>query len=135
MFPIDIKSSKPLYEQIIDYIKEQALKGNLKPQDKLPSVRQLASTLGINPNTVSKAYAELERQKVIETIRGRGTFICEQTQTNVDEKRLEAIRKELKALCISLSYMGIEKEQVKKEIDAIYERLSVEEGGIQGDRD
>lgn len=130
MFPIDIKSSKPLYEQIIDYIKEQTLKGNLKPQDKLPSVRQLASTLGINPNTVSKAYLELERQKIIETIRGKGTFICQTTKVHVDEEKLHMLKQQLKTLCISMSYMGIDKEQVKEEIEYIYEQLMVEKGGI-----
>lgn len=75
MFIIDGRSAKPIYEQIVDQVKEQLLKGILKSGDQLPSVRQLAGMLTINPNTVSKAYQELERQKVIETIRGRGD-IC-----------------------------------------------------------
>lgn len=71
MFPIDARDSRPIYEQIIDQIKEQVMKGILKPGDQLPSVRQLASMLTVNANTVMKAYTELERQEVIETIRGR----------------------------------------------------------------
>lgn len=135
MFPIDIKSNKPLYEQIIDYVKEQTLRGNLRSQDKLPSVRQLASTLGINPNTVSKAYLELERQQIIETIRGRGTFICEVKIQDRDEEKMKMMREKLKTLCVELQYMGVDKETLHKEIEVIFEQLKIERGGIEDDRD
>ncbi|MBU3805016.1 MAG: GntR family transcriptional regulator, partial [Candidatus Cellulosilyticum pullistercoris] len=72
MFPIDPRDTRPIYEQIIDNIKEQVIKGVLKPGDQLPSVRQLAAMLTVNANTVMKAYSELEREEVIETIRGKG---------------------------------------------------------------
>ena len=63
---IDARSSTPIYEQIVIGIKELILKNILSPGDKLPSVREMASTLTTNPNTVSKAYAELERMRIIE---------------------------------------------------------------------
>ena len=56
-------------------LKENIFKGILKPGDKLPSVREMASIITTNPNTVSKAYSELEREKIIETIRGKGTYV------------------------------------------------------------
>jgi GntR family transcriptional regulator len=126
MFPLDMRSNKPIYEQIIDNIKEQTVKGILKPQDKLPSVRQLAGMLTVNPNTVSKAYGELERQKVIETIRGRGTFVCELTEIQVDEEKLDRTRTKLKDLCIEMSYLGLNKEGILKEVDKIFEGLQKE---------
>lgn len=64
MINIDSRSSKPIYEQIIDGIKENVIRGILEPGDKLPSVRELAVMITTNPNTVSKAYKELEREKL-----------------------------------------------------------------------
>ncbi len=69
MIQIDPRSSTPIYEQIIQQLKELCLKGIMKPGDKLPSVRELATIIIANPNTVSKAYKELERDGVIETLR------------------------------------------------------------------
>ena len=126
MFPLDMRSNKPIYEQIIDNIKEQTVKGILKPQDKLPSVRQLAAMLTVNPNTVSKAYAELERQKVIETIRGRGTFVCALGELQVDGEKLEQSKKKLKDVCIEMSYLGLDKEEILKEVETIFKGLQKE---------
>ncbi|MDF2614681.1 MAG: transcriptional regulator, GntR family [Clostridia bacterium] len=127
MFPIDVRDIRPIYEQIIDNIKEQVIKGILKPGDQVPSVRQLASMLTVNANTVTKAYQQLERQKIIETIRGRGTFIAHVTTKQVNEDELEDIRKTLKSSCMQLYYMGFSKEDVVKEISKIYEELIREE--------
>ena len=75
MILIDYKSRKPIYEQIIDNIKSLVVSGVLKRDEQLPSVRQLAQQLAINPNTIQKAYAELERQGVIYSLKGRGSFV------------------------------------------------------------
>ena len=69
MFNIDARSSTPIYEQIMGQIKEAIMRGLLEPGEKLPSVREMSTLLTVNPNTVSKAYQELEREKAIETIR------------------------------------------------------------------
>lgn len=127
MFPIDVRDIRPIYEQIIDNIKEQVIKGILKPGDQVPSVRQLASMLTVNANTVTKAYQHLERQKIIETIRGRGTFIAHITTKSINKDELEDIRKTLKSSCMQLHYMGFSKDDVIKEISKIYEGLIREE--------
>lgn len=75
MFQIDLNSVFPLYEQLKQQIIEFQLLGLLKADDALPSVRSLAKQLGINPNTVSKAYSELEQQNVIYTIVGKGCYV------------------------------------------------------------
>ena len=75
MILIDYKSRKPIYEQIIDNVKELIVSGVLERDEQLPSVRQLAQELAINPNTIQKAYAELERQGVIYSLKGRGSFV------------------------------------------------------------
>lgn len=126
MFIIDPRSTDPIYQQIIDQTKEQILKGILKKGDQLPPVRQLAGMLSINPNTVSRAYQDLERQKIIETIRGKGTFICTLPQKKVDEERMEELYKALKNICVELHYMGLEETEVVDQVDQIFKDLKGE---------
>ena len=75
MFEIDLKSRQPLYEQIVDNIKQQIIKGVLQANEQLPSVRSLAAELTINPNTIQKAYRELERLGYVSSLPGRGSFV------------------------------------------------------------
>ena len=76
MFDIDLMSRTPIYEQLYGRVIELILKGVLNEQDKLPSVRALATELGVNPNTVAKAYALLERDGIIHSLAGRGSFVA-----------------------------------------------------------
>ena len=71
MVQIDYRSEKPIYEQIMEQIKLYIIKGQLSPGDSIPSVRKMSQALGVTPSTVAKAYQELERQKIIETIRAK----------------------------------------------------------------
>lgn len=127
MFSVDLKDPRALYEQIIDHIKEQVLKGTLKAGDQIPSVRQLASMLTVNANTVMKAYSELERQQIIQTIRGKGTFIAELPERTINETQLMNIRKDLKSSCLAMHYMGLTKDEVLQEVSQIYEELIKED--------
>lgn len=130
MIVIDPRSSTPIYEQIVIKIKELILKGVLEPGDKLPSVRELSGIITANPNTVSKAYAELERQKVIETIRGRGTFVAENYKPKIQEDRMEALKEDLKKVILEAKYMGLTKEELVDIMDVYYEEFNTsgEEG-------
>ena len=74
MYTIDLQSRVPIYEQVYNSIKNMLLDGELKKGDKLPSVRELAKQLGVNPNTVTKAFQALERDKIIYTVPGRGSY-------------------------------------------------------------
>lgn len=76
MFTIDLTSRTPIYEQIYFKIIELVIKGSLKENDQIPSVRNLAKDTGVNPNTVAKAYQELERNGIIYSLTGRGSFIA-----------------------------------------------------------
>ncbi|WP_207705517.1 GntR family transcriptional regulator [Hathewaya massiliensis] len=67
----------PIYIQIMNYLKSKIVTGELKPNDKLPSVRELSSTIKVNPNTIQRTYSELEREGVTYTQRGMGTFVTE----------------------------------------------------------
>ena len=76
MFDIDLQSRIPIYEQLYKKIVELIMKKELNSNDKLPSVRELAKELGVNPNTVSKAFQMLERDKIIYSLAGRGSLCC-----------------------------------------------------------
>lgn len=80
MFDIDLQSRTPIYEQLYRRVTELVVKRQLMPGDKLPSVRELAKSLGVNPNTVSKAFQNLERDGVIYSLPGRGSFISEKSR-------------------------------------------------------
>lgn len=73
---LDFRDARPIYSQIIDSIREQIVSGVLRQGDRLPSVRELACQLTINPNTIQRAYRELEMQGWIASVPGKGSFVC-----------------------------------------------------------
>ncbi|WP_018923422.1 GntR family transcriptional regulator [Salsuginibacillus kocurii] len=129
MLRIDPKSQLPLYEQIIQQMKELVARGVLQPNDRIPSVRELSSQIIVNPNTVSKAYKELERQGVIITMRGRGTFIAEFTTEDVLPKDIERVKDQIQKAVLEGFYAGIHREEMKVWVEAFYKEL----GGDQDD--
>lgn len=124
MINIDSRSGKAIYEQIVDGIKEDILKGILQPGDKLPSVREMASMITTNPNTVSKAYAELERQRIIETLRGRGTFVSMSYKPRVEEERMSKLKEDLKKIVLEAQYMGVNKEDLVVMLEEFFKELT-----------
>jgi GntR family transcriptional regulator len=124
---VDPRSDVPLYQQIVDRIREGVAKGWLKPGDKLQSVRELAIQLTLNHNTVAKAYQELERTGIIETLRGRGTFIAKPQAKNVDQEGLVYIREQIEQLLIESFHLGISPERVLSEMNAVVARWKREE--------
>ena len=76
MVHLDYRDAKPIYIQIMDNLRTQIAAGVLQPGDKLPSVRELAAKLSINPNTIQRAYREMEQMGMIQTLPGKGCFIC-----------------------------------------------------------
>ena len=76
MIHLDYRDTRPIYSQITEGFREQILSGVLQPGDKLPSVRELAGSLTINPNTIQRAYRELEGEGWIATVPGKGCFVC-----------------------------------------------------------
>lgn len=90
MFDIDLQSRTPIYEQLYKRIVELTVKKQLRPGDKLPSVRELAKALGVNPNTVSKAFQNLERDGMIYSLPGRGSFISDKNGDIIKQNAAEA---------------------------------------------
>ena len=110
MIVIDYRDHRPIYEQIIDRIKELILKGIMESGSQLPSVRNLAMELSINPNTIQRAYAELERQGFIYSAKGKGSFVAD-NQKLVLGKRREIIRN-IEKLLEEAQLAGITQEEV-----------------------
>ncbi|HXC25065.1 MAG TPA: GntR family transcriptional regulator [Gemmatimonadaceae bacterium] len=94
---IDPSDQRPIYVQIVDEVRRSLVLGLLKPDTALPSVRQLAGTLRVNPNTVSQAYRELEREGLAYVRRGEGTFV-NRIRLNGDERRVLATAVATRAL-------------------------------------
>ena len=92
MIHLDYKDSRPIYEQVADRLKELMILGVLEEDSQMPSVRSLATELSINPNTIQRAYAELERNGFLYSVKGRGSFVGsigrlrEATQRELKEK-------------------------------------------------
>ena len=120
MIHLDFRSSQPIYEQIIVQVKFLTLQGYLKTGDAIPSVRKLAIQLGVTPGTVAKAYRELERGHVIETIRGKGTFISGEVEFKEDEGVIRKVKEEMKAQCMELIYQGWDKNKSLQLIEEIF---------------
>ncbi|ERI08118.1 GntR family transcriptional regulator [Aneurinibacillus aneurinilyticus] len=87
-------ASQPIYQQLVARLCRQIVRGELKPGEKLPSVREMAVQAGVNPNTVQRVYSEMERMGIVEARRGQGSFVTENTE------ELERLRVQLKVECI-----------------------------------
>jgi DNA-binding transcriptional regulator YhcF (GntR family) len=112
----DFNSTSPIYLQIMNLVKERIVAGILKPGDKLPSVREQAEILAVNPNTVQRAYIELEREGVSETRRGTGTFIAER-ETLVSGLRTEMARTVTGNFIEGMRALGFTDEQLLSALD------------------
>ena len=126
MFKPYFKSTVPIYEQIITQAKEYILKGYLKPKDPLPSIRRLATMLDINPNTVAKAYQELERQHIIVTIRGRGTFVEE--SPSLDMRTEDEFASQLKPIAAEMLLAGMGEEEIINCVKSVIRELNTGKG-------
>lgn len=116
MINLDYQSRTPIYEQIINEIEKFVSLGILKPKEQILSIREMASTLGINPNTVKKAYSELENRGVIQTISTKGTFIAQDTD-KVKFEKIDSEINEIKKKIVELEKLGITKEEIIKKIN------------------
>ncbi len=108
MFTIDYKSRVPIYRQLVDRVEYLAARGLLSPGSQLPSVRALAVELSINPNTIAKAYSELEAKGVIYSVPGRGSFVSDNTDT-LRQETLKRLADKLRALAEEIRSLGMSK--------------------------
>lgn len=114
MIQLNYKDPRPIYEQVKDGIRKLAYSGVLGPDDKLPSVREMAMKLAINPNTISRAYKELEQEGFIYTVTGRGTFINQEFDLN--DSRKEELWQQFDKTVKELMGLSVAEEELIKRI-------------------
>ena len=119
MIQINYRDTRPFYQQIKDNVRHLVVSGALKKDDKLPSVRELAASLAINPNTIQRAYAELERQGYIYSIKGKGSFVAD--NDHVKEAGRQEVLQRQADLAKEACALGVTKEQLWEQIVRIYE--------------
>ena len=122
MFQIDQKSRKSIYRQVVDNITGLIMRGVLAPGSRLPSVRELSRQLLINPNTVAKAYRELEKYGYIYTAAGLGTFVSEVDTERIDMEKYSAIKDRLSFYISELYYMGLDDDKVMETVKEIIDK-------------
>ena len=110
MVHLDYRDGRPIYAQIMDGIRDQILAGILEPGEKLPSVRELASQLAINPNTIQRSYRSLELEGWIATVPGKGCFVCGNQQ--VMKREQQRVLQQLDEVVSQLHAMGMETEEI-----------------------
>lgn len=110
MIVLDYRDSRPLYQQVKDSLRRMMLTGRLEPDEKLPSVRSLATQLAINPNTIQRAYAELEAEGYIYSVAGRGSFVSAGDGEHL--RRIAELTGRLVPLLEELKSLGYTREQL-----------------------
>lgn len=119
MLVIDKFSRKPIYEQIVEGIERDIVMGILREREQLPSIRKLSVMLGVNPNTIQKAFGELDRGGIIVMGQGRGCFVADRAAEKIREK-LSAKIGEIESIAAELARAGIEKEKLTEAIGRAY---------------
>ena len=110
MISLNYRDSRPIYEQIKDGLRKLIVTGAMQPDEKLPSVRALAQQLSINPNTIQRAYNELESEGYIYSIPGKGSFAS--GDTGAEEARRQELKEKLRELVTELKYLGVSGEEL-----------------------
>lgn len=126
MIILDYKDRRPIYEQVAEKLEELMLLGVLGVNEPLPSVRSLAMELSINPNTIQRAYAELERQGYIYTVKGKGSFVAENSV--MKEKRKKDLLIQVSEVIDEAIRLGISGEEIKNMVEIQYQAAEKEGG-------
>ncbi len=120
---IDPAAPEPLFEQIGQRVKESVAAGLMAPGDRLPSVRELARELAINPNTVARAYEALERDGVIVRRQGSGCFVTEQTSTLRDDERRKRLAEQARRLVTEAFHLGFDAADIESAVSTELDRV------------
>ena len=114
MISINFRDSRPIYEQVKDAFRRLIISGALSPEEKLPSVRELAAQLVINPNTIQRAYRELEAEGYINSIPGKGSFA--RPRGAVDSERARELLRRFDDTVNELLFLGVKPEELAERI-------------------
>lgn len=122
MFSLRFNKEAPVYEQLVNHIKRMIIKRVLLPDEKMPSVRELARQLTLNPNTIQKAYQELEHQGYIYSLPGKGSYVKENDDIQ-NEGYVENLYSQFNQIVLELLHMNESKEDIKKYVDELESRI------------
>jgi GntR family transcriptional regulator len=125
---VNPRSGVPIYVQIVDQVRHAVDVGGLRPGERLPPVRRLADELAIAPNTIVKAYNELQRMGLIESRPGRGTVVSEGVEEVARGRRFEEIFERLRVLVRDAAALGISEDDLWASLDSEFERLPRDTG-------
>ena len=125
MIQLNYRDARPIYEQVKDGLRHLVVTGALQAGDKLPSVRALATSLAINPNTIQRAYESLEREGYLYTVAGKGSFAAPQADVNAD--RRERLLKDFDSSAAELLFLGMTAGELARRLDEAAAREAVRE--------
>ena len=111
---INPRSSTPIYQQLVDGVKELVARGILEPGERMPTVREMAAELSLNPNTIAKAYQRLEQEGIIETMRSRGTFVADRTVVFDKETAKQQLSDQVEKVLVEAYHLGLNREDIKQ---------------------
>ncbi|MFB6498229.1 GntR family transcriptional regulator [Bacillus haynesii] len=117
----EFSASKPIYRQIAEQLFKKMIREEIKPGEKLPSVRELAVQMQVNPNTIQRTYNEMERMGVVETRRGQGTFVVEHTEV-IDDLKQEMRSEVIGQFVQSMEELGLSKQDMLSELDRFLQK-------------
>ncbi len=118
MILLDYRDKRPIYEQMVEKLEHLIISGGLEPLTRMPSVRSLAMELSVNPNTVQRAYAQLEQDGYLYTVSGRGTFVT--SEGDWRESRRGRIFQEWEELTVKAKAAGLTRESLEGRLRQIY---------------
>lgn len=127
MFIIDAMSRTPLFEQLKMQLERFIQNGTIAPGEQIPSIRSLSLELSINPNTILKAYAELDNMGLIHSVPGKGYFVCQNVREVLAKTAIKKLD-EIEALFLEFMQAGITQEQIQWRLNKVY---STEERGVK----
>lgn len=124
MFLVNPKSKQPLYEQLVEQLRRQIVLGVMEAGAAMPSVRQLATELGINPNTIQKAYRRMEEEGMILSIPGKGSFVSDNLADLLQKQRADR-QNQLWQMLQSCREAGAAKDEIIQMVEAVYKEGDV----------
>lgn len=119
MFQVDPFARTPVYEQIVSQVERLVLTGVYEPLDQVPSVRALALDAGVNPNTIQKAYMQLEREGILQSAPGKGRFVTMDAKKKIREKRLGQLDG-LRDMLVELAQAGITRAEIESLLGEVF---------------
>ena len=125
---VDPRSGVPIYVQIVEQVRHAVDVGGLRPGERLPTVRRLAENLAVAPNTIVKAYNELQRVGLVESRPGVGTVVAEGVEEVARERRIEEIFERLRMLVRDAAALGISEDELWASLDSEFERIPRDSG-------